>query len=141
MTSLIRRNPNRRADVWSFSFRNRLPATPVESNVATKLGVDVIRHHDGYTVEASLPGFAADDIDVTVDDGALRIEATAQSDATHENSRYVVRERRGGKFYRSVRIPDGVDIDAATTSYKDGVLKIELPVQESASPKRLPIAA
>ena len=101
----------------------------------------MIQNPDNYTIEASLPGFSAEDIDVTVDDGVLRIVATNSSDETSENSRYLVRERRYGKYFRALRVPEGVDVDSATTGYKDGVLRIELPKNDGAQPKRLPIAA
>ena len=110
-------------------------------NAPLRLGVDVIHNADRYTVEASLPGFSADEIEVTVDEGVLRIGAAKSTDSTEDNGSYVVRERRTGKFYRAIRIPDGVDIEAAVTSYKDGVLRIDLPKNETGQPKRLPIAA
>ena len=111
------------------------------SNASFKLGVDVIQNPDSYTIEASLPGFKAEDIDVTVDGGVLRIVATNSSDETSENSRYLVRERKYGKYFRALRVPDGIDVDSATTGYEDGVLKIELPKNDATQPKRLPIAA
>lgn len=106
-----------------------------------RLGVDVTRSDDGYVIAASLPGIPADDIDVTVDDGVLKIAATNVSDETTEIGDYVIRERRSGKFQRAIRIPRTADVDAAETSYKDGVLKIVLPTAEAKQPKRLPISS
>ena len=141
MTALTRWSPFSRTVAWPFDAWNNLASIHRSSNVPLRLGLDVIHNADNYTVEASLPGFTADEIDVTVDDGVLRIAASKSSDESHDGGRYVVRERRSGKFYRAVRIPEGVDIEAATTAYKDGVLRIELPKTESEQPKRLPIAA
>lgn len=141
MTALTRWSPFSRSVAWPFDIWNDFAGTRRSANVPLRLGLDVINRADGYTVEASLPGFDADEIDVTVDEGVLRIAASKSSDATEDNGSYVVRERRTGKFYRAIRIPDGVDIDAAATSYKDGVLRIDLPKVDSGKPKRLPIAA
>lgn len=141
MTSLTRWNPFPHTVGWPFDFWNGHAPIRVRSGIPLKLGVDVIQNAGNYTIEASLPGFNTDDIEVTVDDGVLRIAATHASDETQEDGSYLVRERRSGKFYRVLRIPDGVDIDAAKTSYKDGVLKIELPKTDADHPKRLPIAA
>ena len=141
MTSLTRWNPFPRTIGWPFDFWSDHAPVRVRSNISLKLGVDVIQNADNYTIEASLPGFSADDIEVTVDDGVLRIAATQTSDETKEDGHYLVRERRSGKFYRALRIPDGVNTDAAKTRYKDGVLKIELPKNEAGQPKRLAIAA
>lgn len=141
MTSLTRWNPLPRTAGWPFDFWSDYAPLRRASNAPFKLGVDVIQNPDNYTIEASLPGFSADDIDVTVDDGVLRIVATNSSEETSEKSRYLVRERRYGKYFRALRVPDGVDVDSATTGYKDGVLKIELPKSEATQTKRLPIAA
>ena len=141
MTALTRWSPFTRSIAWPFDLWNDFPRTGLNSNAPLRLGVDVIQKSDRYTVEASLPGFSADEIDVTVNDGVLRIAASKSSDERTDNGSYVVRERRSGKFYRAIRIPDGVDVDAATTGYKDGVLQIDLPKNEAGQPKRLPIAA
>ena len=141
MTSLTRWNPFPRTASWPFDFWSDYAPSRRTSDAPFKLGVDVIQNPDNYTIEASLPGFSAEDIDVTVDDGVLRIVATNTSDEASENSRYLVRERSYGRYFRALRVPDGVDVDSATTGYKDGVLKIELPKNDGAQPKRLPVVA
>ena len=140
MTALTRWSPFTRPAAWPFDFWNDFAGNRRSVDAPLKLGVDVIHKADSFTVEASLPGLSAEEIDVTVDDGVLRIGAKS-SDDTQDLGSYVIRERRTGKFYRAIRIPDGVDIEGATTSYKDGVLRVELPKNESGQPKRLPIAA
>ena len=141
MTALTRWSPFTRSAAWPFDLWNDFAGNRRSINAPLRLGLDVIHNADRYTVEASLPGFSAEEIDVTVDDGVLRIGAEKSTDNTEDNGSYVVRERRTGKFYRAIRIPDGVDIEAATTNYKDGVLRIDLPKNETGQPKRLPIAA
>ena len=141
MTALTRWSPFHRTAVFPFDFWGT--ATPSRPNldVPSKLGVDVAHNAERYTIEASLPGFDPEQIDVTVDDGVLRIVAKNECEETKESGSYLVRERRSGSFFRALRIPEGVDINAATTSYKNGILEIKLPKSESEQPKRLPIAA
>ena len=141
MTSLTRWKHFPGPAGWPFDFWNDYTPVRRASSAPFKLGVDVIQNSDNYTIEASLPGFDADEIDVTVDDGVLRIAAANSSDETQEDGRYLVRERRYGKYFRALRVPEGVDIDSAKTGYKDGVLRIELPKSDSAQTKRLPISA
>ena len=141
MTSLIRWKHFPRSAGWPFDFWSDYTPVRRASNAPFKLGVDVIQNSDNYTIEASLPGFDADEIDVTVDDGVLRIAAANSSDETQEDGRYLVRERRSGKYFRALRVPEGVDIDSARTGYKDGVLRIELPKNNGAQTKRLSISA
>ena len=141
MTALTRWSPFTRSAAWPIDFWNDFAGHRRSVNAPLRLGVDVIHKEDGYTVEASLPGFSAEEIEVTVDDGVLRIRAAKSSDDTQDPGNYVVRERRAGKFYRAIRIPGGVDIETAAASYKDGVLRVDLPKNETDQPKRLPIAA
>ncbi len=141
MTSLTRWNPFPRTAGWPFDFWSDYAPVRRASVAPLKLGVDVIQNPNNYTIEASLPGFNVEDIDVTVGDGVLRIAATNSIDKTSENSRYLLRERRYGKYFRMLRVPDGVDIDSATTGFKDGVLRIKLPKNDGEPPKRLPISA
>ena len=141
MTSLTRWKHFPGPAGWPFDFWSDHAPVGRVSNAPFKLGVDVIQNSDNYTIEASLPGFDADEIDVTVDEGVLRIAAANSSDETQEDGRYLVRERRYGKYFRALRVPEGVDIDSAKTGYKDGVLRIELPKSDGAQTKRLPISA
>ena len=141
MTSLTRWSPFPREVGWPFDFWGDHRTARVSSKAPLKLGLDVIQNASNYVIQASLPGFNAEDIEVTVDDDVLRISATKSSDETNGDGRYLIRERRSGKFYRAIRIPDGVDVDAAETTCKDGVLTIELPKEDTSQPKRLAITA
>ena len=58
-------------------------------------------------------GVNPDDIDVTVDDRVLSIKAETEADEERKDGDYVVRERRYGKFHRSMRLPENVDADHA----------------------------
>ena len=141
MTSLTRWNPFPRTLGWPFDpWEDHVPMR-IRSDIPFEIGVDVIQNANNYTIKASLPGFNIENIEVTVDDGVLRIVAKQESDDTQEDGRYLVRERRSGKFYRAIRIPEGIDVDAAKTAYENGVLKIELPKSSAGNPKRLSITA
>ena len=90
-------------------------------------------------VQASLPGFKADDIEVTVDDGLLRITAESQSEQEERQGSYLMRERRSGKLQRALRLPDSIDAEKAQTRYVDGVLSVTFPRVEAKKAKRLQI--
>ena len=103
--------------------------------------LDIVRNEDNVTLHATLPGVNPDDIDVTVDDGVLSIKAETKVDEERKDGDYVVRERRYGKFHRSMRLPENVDADHAETHYENGVLTIKLPVAESKKAKQLKVTA
>ena len=51
----------------------------------------------------------------------------------------LIRERRFGKFSRSLRFPASVDGDAAEASYDSGVLSITLPKADHVKPRQVPV--
>ena len=56
---------------------------------------------DAYVLEADLPGFRKEDIDLDVKDGVLTISAKHQADDRTAADNYICRERRTGSFSRS----------------------------------------
>lgn len=89
---------------------------------------------DRYELEAELPGVQRDQLNVDVENGVLTISAEWKQE--HEsNDGYVMNERRYGKMQRSFNI-DGVDENAITAAYTDGILKLTLPKKAEVSNTR-----
>jgi len=95
---------------------------------------------DHLILEAHLPGFQPEDVNLTVEQGILTIRAQARAEEERKERSYVLREHRANRFVRSVRLPDAVDVDAATATYQHGVLKLTFPKAEPARPRRVSIA-
>ena len=91
---------------------------------------------DNVVLRATMPGVAPDEIDVTVEDGVLTINAEAPSD---NDSSFVIRERRAGKLYRALRLPNTLNVGKAATEYKHGVLTLTFPKVEAVKARRLEI--
>lgn len=95
--------------------------------------VDVADRDDEYVVTADLPGFDRDDIDVSLVDRSLRIDAEHSSeteterDEAEEAVTYVRRERRQRSVSRTVRLPGPVDAESVSAAYSNGVLSVTLP--------------
>ena len=103
------------------------------------LALDVAESPDGYTLRANLPGARLEDIDISIHDGLLTITAEAASEKVDENSRLVIRERRSGKFTRSLRFPVDVQSDAIAASFDNGVLNVFVPKAEQVKPRQIPV--
>lgn len=91
--------------------------------------VDLQDHGDAYTLVADLPGYDADDIELTYADGDLRIDADREAsfeESDEETGRYVHRERRE-EVSRTVRVPDAVIEDDIIASQNNGTLTVTLP--------------
>jgi HSP20 family protein len=101
--------------------------------------VDVREDDANYYLDAELPGLDRENVDVTVKDGVLTVEANSDTDTQRSGDGYHLRERRVGQFARSLSLPDNVDVDKITADIKKGVLTVTLPKTAAAKPKRIDI--
>lgn len=109
------------------------------------LGEDVIRveerrDKDAVVVRAELPGIDPEkDVEVTVSDGMLHIEAERREVEEKEKGGYTRRELRYGAFSRTLPLPAGVDESDVTATYKDGILEIRIPTREHRPGQKVPV--
>lgn len=88
-------------------------------------------------VEAHLPNFKEDEVDVNIDQGALTISAEhEEKEEDKKQRRYVMRES-SSSFYRRIGLPKNVDTDKINAEFKDGVLKVDVPFKELPKPKKV----
>jgi len=84
------------------------------------------------------PGLDAKSLDVTVQNNLLTVAGERALDEP-EDATYYRRERYGGQFHRVVTLPEDVDPDNVRASYREGVLHVTVPRQESTKPRRIEI--
>lgn len=96
---------------------------------------------DKYILEADLPGFHKDEIQLDVKDNILTISAehSESKEEKDDNGKYIRQERRYGSFRRSFDIT-GIDESTITASYKDGVLELSMPKAQQIAPQNRKIA-
>jgi HSP20 family protein len=94
---------------------------------AAGISVDVADEDDSFVVVADLPGVEKEEIDLTITERVLTIEATHETSDEHESGEYLRRERRHESVRRSVTLPEDVLADEASASYNNGVLTVTLP--------------
>ena len=85
-----------------------------------KLRVDLEDKGDHYELTADLPGFSKEDVEIRT----IHAEKSESKESREKN--YICRERRSGSFSRSFDI-SGIDADAISGSFKDGVLTVLMP--------------
>jgi len=132
--SLVRFSP-RSLDPWFgdvdrwFDDFLRAPAARRESSFSPT--VDIVEDERRIVLRSDLPGIEEKDIKVTVDDGTLTLsgERKFEKETKAENVHRV--ERRFGSFRRSFSLPETVEVDKISASYKKGVLEVTLPKAES----------
>ena len=95
---------------------------------------------DHYLLEADLPGFQKGDIDLHLEDGVLTITAKHQETSEQkQEGKYICRERRVGSYARSFDM-SGIQEDAISAAYENGVLTLKLPKQGEVVPQSRKIA-
>ena len=93
---------------------------------------DIRETENAYILDAELPGFSKEDIHAEVRNGYLTIHAEhkSENEEKDEKNNYIRRERSYGSFSRSFDL-EGIKSDEITASYKDGVLSLTLPKEET----------
>jgi HSP20 family protein len=102
--------------------------------------LDVVERSNEFVVKAELPGVKKEDIDVSVENGVLTINAETRSETEEkEGDRVIRQERRYGKYVRSLRLGKAVDEKKVKATYKDGILELVLPKAEEVKPKKISV--
>lgn len=93
------------------------------------IAVDVADNGEQYQLTADLPGFDREEINLTVDDSVVTINAehSYDHDEASDDGSYLHRERQSTAVQRRVRLPTTVDEEHVTAVYDNGVVTVELP--------------
>ena len=124
-------DPFREFDRWACSLGGDEPrfAAPLD-----------VREDEGhYVVDADVPGFDKDDIEVTLEDGVLTISGERKHEEKSDGENYHYSERRTGRFSRSLRFPDGVSEDGIEAALKDGVLTVKVAKPAEVQPRKIEV--
>jgi len=111
------------------------PAAP-----RARTALDVAESDAAYTITVDLPGYAKDDVAISVDGNTVRVEAKASRDADKKDGeRVLYRERSVSNFARSFTLPVEIDEAASTAKLENGVLTLTLNKRQPAPAKRITV--
>ena len=107
-------------------------------------GVDVREDADHIYVEAELPGYKKDEVDVNLENQVLTISAERKESSEQKSEKnkgeWLLRERRYSRFQRSFTLPPTVDAQSVQAKLNDGILTITLQKREESKPRRITVA-
>ena len=117
-----------------------------QSGMATPAGafspaLDVEESEDGFTLHVEIPGVAADEVEVSLEENVLTIAGERRFYDGKDADTFRRLERQVGRFHRAVRLPDRVDGDRVEATYRDGLLTIAVPKAEDAKPRRIQVTS
>ncbi|MEM1023177.1 MAG: Hsp20/alpha crystallin family protein [Myxococcota bacterium] len=87
---------------------------------------DVCETPEGYRIEAELPGVDKKDVNVSLENGVLRITGERKEDKETKNEKMHRREMFRGSFARSFTLPEDADWEQVDAQFKDGILNVRL---------------
>ena len=92
----------------------------------TAFRTDIRDTGDNYVLEAELPGFKKEDIDIQLENNILTVTAGHKEEEESKDNGYIRRERRVGYYTRSFDVSD-IDTDNITAACENGILTMTLP--------------
>lgn len=142
MIPFRKNNLNKKDEFFSPFFNNFFNDEffSLMNNLQGNFKVDLKETDEDYLVEADLPGVKKEDITVKFQNNYLTISAKRDSSIENKKENFVRQERYYGEFNRSFYI-NNIDENNIDASFKDGVLKINLPKldKENSNEKRIDI--
>lgn len=88
---------------------------------------DIIDAGDSFKVEIEMPGLGEKDVKVSINEGMLTIKGEKSTSKKDKGKNYITREISYGSYERNISLPDTVDVDKATASFKKGMLWVTIP--------------
>ncbi len=92
-------------------------------------------------IEADLPGIPKDGISVNIENRTLTLKGERRRETSEHDEKAGIHraERVFGSFVRAFQLPESADGSKVRADYKDGVLKITVPVAEQAKPRSIAV--
>jgi HSP20 family protein len=103
------------------------------------LAVDVFEEKGNVIAEMNLPGITPDKVNVTFENGGLKITGSREEEKETKEKNFYCKEIHRGKFERMVELPVEVKKEKAEAHFKNGVLRVVIPKKEEVKPEPLKI--
>jgi len=117
---------------WPRGLRNQLLQVPEPA-------IDMFERDGSVVVKAEMPGIEADKIDVPVSDGELRISGERSEEKEVKEQDYYRSERKYGRVYRAIALPEGCDAEQVSATIKDGVIEVVIPRKAAAAGRKIEV--
>jgi HSP20 family protein len=102
-------------------------------------GINAWENDDAIIVEAELPGFSIEDVEITMTGKDLTISGT-RPQTSPEGKVFLRRERPTGQFSRTLRLSADIDGSRVAATLENGVLTITLPKAEQGKPRKIQVS-
>lgn len=121
-----------------FREMDRFFSEGMRSTGPGPMPMDLYRRGETFVAQIDLPGVDPSSIDIDVEDRTLTVRAERVREDLGE-VRWLSRERAVGTFARQLSLGSGLALDKIEADYRNGVLKLTIPVAEEAKPRKIAV--
>ncbi len=127
---------NRRGNFFD-DFFNKSISDVVGSDFTMNLpAINVVEKPDSFVLELAAPGLQKEDLDVALEEDKLILSAEVSGNQEETGDHFTRREFNYHSFKRSFILPEGVQKEAISATYENGVLKVVLPKADAQPPEK-----
>lgn len=117
-----------------------LPTIPGLSRLGQ--GLNLYETDDAVVAEAALPGVSEDKVDISVEDGVVRISASSEENLEEKSKRRYFMTSMAASYNYSFRLPQGVvSEEEPQAELENGVLSLTFKKVQKAPPKKIQVKA
>lgn len=101
---------------------------------------DITENEKEFRILVDMPGVDKKDIKVNFKEGRVTITGERMEEEKEEKDDFIRQERYFGTFYRAFMLPEKVKEDKIKATFKEGVLKLQIPKAEEEKPKSIEVS-
>jgi HSP20 family protein len=102
--------------------------------------MDLVETAEHFVLRADLPGMTEADVNVELEDNLLTVSGERKAEHEEKREGFYRLERAFGAFSRTLTLPKGIDAEAVTAGFDNGVLEVRIPKPEQRKPRKISIA-
>jgi HSP20 family protein len=106
-----------------------------------KPSTDLIEEDDRYVLRCDLPGVAAADVEIRIENGTLFLRGERKIDAGISQESYLRVERPSGAFAVKIALAPSVDQKRVRAAQRNGVLEVLLPKRKAELSNQVEVTA
>lgn len=110
----------------------------LENEISFAPLVDIYESENDYTLAASMPGVAKENVQLKVEEDSLLIFGKINIDEA-AGRKYILNENEIGNYFRRFKLSESIDVSKITAEYKNGQLLVALPKHERVKPRKIEI--
>lgn len=89
--------------------------------------INMVERDSEFVVKAEMPGVEREDLVVTVGNSSVTIRGHVRDEESEETGDFCHHEIRQSHYYRSLALPQEVDVDHVKAQFKNGMVTLALP--------------